>query len=117
WTQGVTWGANGSFHSMGSMAVARRPARGSALRDGGMGPRPMQDGSTPALAAARVLAIGRALSRWARDSDIITRHAAPSLRGDELPAVTVPSFSKAGFSAASFSRLVSARAPSSVSQV
>ena len=77
----------------------------------------MQDGSTPALAAARILAIGCAFSCWARDSDIITRHAAPSLSGDELPAVTVPSFSKAGFRAANFSRLVSARGPSSLSNV
>ena len=75
----------------------------------------MHDGSTPALAAATTRAIGRAFSRLACDSDIITRQAAPSFNGEELPAVTVPSFSNAGLSPASFSKLVSARGPSSFS--
>ena len=39
--------------------------------------------------------------------------AAPSLSGEELPAVTVPPSRKAGFSAASFSSELSARGPSS----
>ncbi len=38
---------------------------------------------------------------------------APSLMGDELPAVTVPSLVKAGFSAASAAGVVSARIDSS----
>src|SRR5207247_3729341 len=78
-TQAMTWEANASFNSMRSMSLVRSPARASALRDAGMGPRPMQDGSTPALAAARILALGRALRRWARDSDLMPRHAAPYL--------------------------------------
>ena len=41
--------------------------------------------------------------------------AAPSLMPDALPAVTVPSFLNAGFSAASFSAVVPARGYSSVS--
>jgi hypothetical protein len=41
-----------------------------------------------------------------------TSAEAPSLTEGALPAVTVPSFSKAGFSAASFSSVVSRRGPS-----
>ena len=42
---------------------------------------------------------------------ISTTAAAPSVSGDELPAVTLPVGSNAGFSAASFSSVVSARGP------
>jgi hypothetical protein len=43
----------------------------------------------------------------------MTSAAAPSLMPEELPAVTVPSFAKAGFNALSFSAVVPARGYSS----
>ena len=45
---------------------------------------------------------------------MISAAAAPSLSGHELPAVTVPSSLKAGFSDPSFSSVESARGPSSL---
>src|SRR5207245_2372537 len=76
----------------------------------GTGPRPITDGSTPATAIARMRAFGFSPSSRARSSDMIRTAAAPTLSGLELPAVTVPpSGMKAGFSAASASRLVSRR--------
>ena len=46
---------------------------------------------------------------------MISAAAAPSLSGQALPAVTVPSSRKAGFSEASRSTVESARGPSSFS--
>jgi len=43
-----------------------------------------------------------------------TTAAAPSLRGHEFPAVTLPSGRKAGWSVASFSTVVPGRGPSSL---
>ena len=54
---------------------------------------------------------------FALSAPINTTAAAPSLSGDELPAVTLPVGSNTGFSAASFSSDVSARGPSSLSTV
>ncbi len=50
----------------------------------------------------------------ARVSLITTTAAAPSLSGHALPAVTLPSGRKTGFSCASFSTVVSGRGPSSL---
>ena len=52
-------------------------------------------------------------SDFAYSSSSTTTAAAPSLRGQELPAVTLPSSLKAGLSVASTSRVVSGLIPSS----
>ena len=49
--------------------------------------------------------------------DVTTSAAAPSLMPDALPAVTLPSFLNAAFSAASFSAVVPARGYSSIDTV
>ncbi len=58
-------------------------------------------------------ASGSRPSSLARSSLASTRHAAPSLSDDELPAVTVPPSRKIGLSLARRSRVVSGRGPSS----
>ena len=58
------------------------------------GPRPMMAGSTPAAAAPRTRAMGSRPSRALPRSP--PRPPAPSLMPLALPAVTVPSFLKAG---------------------
>ncbi len=60
----------------------------------------MTAGSTPATPEATTRASGSAPSRSAPASDASTRQAAPSLRVEALPAVTVPPFRKAGRSRA-----------------
>jgi acetyl-CoA acetyltransferase family protein len=79
----------------------------------GIGPMPITRGSTPATEEPTNAASGWAPSSRAQSSLAITSAAAPSLMPDELPAVTVPSARNAGFSAASFSALVSGRGCSS----
>ena len=58
-------------------------------------------------------AIGVRPSSAALVSLITTTAAAPSLSGQQLPAVTVPSGRNAGFSSATFSSVVPGRGPSS----
>ena len=74
----------------------RQPGRCSAARTAGTGPMPITRGGTPALAYARMRASGVRPSAWARDSLITTTAAPPSLMPLALPAVTLPSLSKAG---------------------
>ena len=88
--------ANASFASISSSCSTLRPARVSALATAAIGPVPMMAGSTPADAYARTRASGVTPSRSARSAPISTTAAAPSLRPDALPAVTVPSFLNAG---------------------
>src|SRR6185503_13619133 len=47
---GSACAANASFSSTRSISATVRPARSSALRDAGIGPRPIVAGSTPATA-------------------------------------------------------------------
>ena len=63
---------------------------------------------------ATIRASGVRPSSPARWSLMITTAAAPSLSGQQLPAVTVPSGRKTGFRAATASRVVPGRGPSSV---
>ena len=60
-----------------------------------------------------IRASGVTPSADARVSDMTTTAAAPSFRGQALPAVTLPSGRNTGFSSASFSTVVPARGPSS----
>jgi hypothetical protein len=93
----------------------RRSARGERFAHRLHGSHP-HDGGIHARRRKRqhpargVRPISRALA------DVVTTSAAaPSLMPDALPAVTLPSFLKAGLSAASFSAVVPARGYSSVS--
>ena len=73
----------------------------------------MYSGSLPQVAAERMRARGVSPSSLALVSDMIRTAAAPSLSGQELPAVTPPPPSKASSSSASFSSVEDARGPSS----
>ena len=80
----------------------------------GIGPVSIITGSTPASAKVWKRARGVRPSLFAFFSLMMSTAAAPSVICDELPAViTPPSGLNAGFSRASFSRLVSVRMPSS----
>ena len=74
---------------------------------------PITRGSTPATALATNAPSGSTPSSRAFSSLATTSAAAPSLIPLALPAVTVPPSRNAGFSAASFSALVSGRGCSS----
>ena len=79
------------------------------------GPTPMIDGSTPPNAPATHVAIGVTPNSLAFSSLITTTQAAPSLIPEELAAVTIPSFLKAGRNLEMLSAVVPGRGPSSVS--
>ena len=74
----------------------------------------MTSGRIAATVEATIRARGLKPSFAARTSDITSTAAAPSFSGQALPAVTVPSSLKTGFSAASFSIVVPGRGPSSL---
>ena len=81
--------ANASFSSMRS----RSPTVTRALerfRVAGIGPRPMQFGSTPATADVTMRASGVSPRRFASSALMGTTPAEPSLMPLELPAVTLP---------------------------
>ena len=89
------------------------PACSSTALIAGIGPRPMISGRTAATEEAMIRARGSRPSASALSSDMTRMAAAPSLSGQALPAVTVPSGLKTGLSAASFSTVVPGRGPSS----
>ena len=82
------------------------PVFSSSLRTAGTGPRPITLGSTPACAQPRMRAFGFSPAFCASSPCASTSAAAPSLMPLALPAVTVPSFSKAGRSLARPSEVV-----------
>ena len=78
------------------------------------GAMPKTSGSTPWTPRETTRASGaRADPLRRRLASRAAASTAPSFSGEELPAVTVPSLTKAGFSLPSFSSEVSARMPSS----
>ena len=97
------WAAKASLASTRSRSFTFQPAFSSALREAGIGPVPMTAGSTPAVAQEAMRASGVRPRFSASLALISTSAAAPSLRPDALPAVTVPSFENAGFSLEKFS--------------
>ena len=101
------------------MSPTVSPARSSALRDAGIGPRPIVAGSTPATALETSARSAAGRARAARASDVTSSAAAPSLMPLLLPAVTDPEASrlKAGFSAGELLQVVSGRGCSSRSTV
>ena len=56
----------------------------------GIGPRPINDGSTPHVAHETILTKGSMLLNSASSLLIKTKAAAPSFSPEEFPAVTVP---------------------------
>ena len=111
---GTTWAANASLSSTMSMSSIVIPAWVSTFLTAGIGPRPMISGRIAATEEATIRAFGSTPSAFALSSDMTSTAAAPSLSGQELPAVTVPfSGSNAGLSSASFSIVVPGRGPSS----
>ncbi len=81
----------------------------------GTGPMPIRSGSTPATALATMRATGFSPSVLARLASTTSTAAAPSLRPEEFPAVTVPPALNAAGSLASISSVVSGRGCSSSS--
>ena len=81
------------------------------------GPMPMMRGSTPASSPPIHVAIGVIPSSLAFSSLMTITAAAASFIPDELPAVTTPSFLKAGLSFARDSFVVPGRLLSSVSNM
>ncbi len=105
----IAWLAKASFNSTTFMSDAERPARDKALREACTGPTPMMSGSQPETATLRMRArIGKFFAR-AYSSEHTSTALAPSVSGEEVPAVTVPSWSNASFKPASVSFVVSAR--------
>ena len=79
--------------------------RSSALRLAGAGPMPMISGGTPATPMPLMVTIGLRPRLLASLADMTTVQAAPSLRPEALPAVTVPpSLKTAGSAAKPFER-------------
>jgi hypothetical protein len=95
------------------MSSQLRPARASALLAASTGPMPKTSGSTPCTPVAATRASGARPIRSPASSSPISSIDAPSLSGELLPAVTVPSLTNAAFSVPSFSSDVSVRMPSS----
>lgn len=84
-----------------------------SLAGGGVGPRPITSGSTPALAQPTMQARGERPRSAASSASMSTRAAAPSFTPEALPAVTTPSFLKAGRNLPSTSMVVPGRGNSS----
>ena len=74
-------------------------------------------GSTPLVAWATMRTIGFAPSSFALAALVTTTAAAPSFTPGALPAVTVPSFLKAGLNERRISMVVSSRGDSSLSKM
>src|SRR5680860_1648468 len=96
--EGMTCEANASFISTRSMSSMVIPARAKACLDAPTGPRPMISGETAVTPVDTIRASGVSPSSAALVSDMTTTAAAPSFRGQQLPAVTVPSGRNTGAS-------------------
>ena len=90
--------AKASFSSTTSTSSQPIPALASARLAASTGAIPKTSGSTPWTPRETTRASGSAPSRAAAASSPSSSIAAPSLSGELLPAVTVPSSTKAGFS-------------------
>ena len=89
------------------------PAWASARLVASTGPRPMISGESALTPVATIRASGVRPSSAALVSDMTTTAAAPSLSGQQLPAVTTPSGRKTGLSCETASKVTPARGPSS----
>ncbi len=88
-------------------------ARPSACLAASTGPRPMISGDRPVTPVDTIRARGVRPSSAAFVSDITTTAAAPSLSGQQLPAVTTPSGRNTGLSSRTASSVTPGRGPSS----
>ena len=88
------------------------PALSSALFEESTGPIPITWGGTPTTAVETISANPLRLFSRAYESEQIKLHAAPSVNGEDVAAVTVPSSKNAGFSLAIFSKEVALIHPS-----
>ena len=95
---GITCAANASLISTRSMSPIVMPARAKARCDASTGPSPMISGDSAVTPVATMRASGISPSSAARASLMITTAAAPSLSGQQLPAVTRPSGRNTGLS-------------------
>src|SRR3954447_17332770 len=95
------------------MSPMLMPARASARRDASIGPSPMISGERAETPVATTRASGVRPSWAALVSLMTTTAAAPSLSGQQLPAVTVPSGRNTGFRALTPSRVTPGRGTSS----
>ena len=103
--QAIDCDAKASFNSIRSRSVVFIPALANAFLLAGTGPIPIIEGSTPATAILFIFAMGTRPNFNIAASLANNIAAAPSFMPEEFPAVTVPSFAKAGFSCPSFSML------------
>src|ERR1700685_4060331 len=103
---GMTCAANASLISTRSTSSIDIPARPSACLTASMGPRPMISGESPLTPVATIRASGVRPSSAALVSLITTSAAAPSLSGQQFPAVTVPCSRNTGLRAEIFSSVV-----------
>ena len=92
------------------MSASVIPACASTFSTAGIGPRPMISGRIAAADEATIRARAFRPSAAAFSADITSSAAAPSLSGQALPAVTVPSGSNTGLSWESTSTVVPAAA-------
>ena len=112
--EGITWAANASLISTMSMSSIVMPARASAALQASIGPSPMISGFSADTPDEMMRASGVMPSSSARWRLITMTAAAPSFSGHALPAVTLPSGRKTGFSCETASKVTPARGPSSV---
>jgi hypothetical protein len=110
---GMTCAANASLISTRSMSSIVIPARRSACRDASTGPSPMISGERAVTPVDTIRASGVIPSSAAFVEDITMTAAAPSLSGQQLPAVIRPSGRNTGLSAATPSSVTPLRGPSS----
>src|SRR5690554_383330 len=111
----IAWAAKASLASIRSRSSTVQPARSRQRWLAGIGPVPMMVGSTPALAWALMVASGVRPSSFALSALHTMTTAAPSFREEALPAVTEPSFLKAGRSFPRLSPVTPSRGHSSLS--
>ena len=116
-TQASDCTANASLSSTAATSAQAMPARASARSAASTGAKPNICGSSAATPRPAMRASGARPIRSAAASLPTTRADAPSLSGEALPAVIVPSGRKEGFSPASVSgvlpgRMLSSRARS-----
>ncbi len=85
-----------SFNSKTSISLQFHPALFSASLVEETGPKPISSGGQPVVAAETTLAIGFNSFFLAKSSLQMIEKTAPSVNGEEVAAVTVPSSMKAG---------------------
>src|SRR6266545_4653354 len=113
WRQESTIAANASLISHTATSSTRRPARSSSFEIAGTGATENRSGSTATVTLPTSWPSGSTPSSPARPADPSSTAIAPSLIGEELPAVTVPPLLNAGLRAARASSEVEGRIDSS----